>query len=483
MIGIYLSPDETQIVQAKYKNKKLKVELCAVLEPYLDSLKKCDVNFLIALFQRLQQSINVFYEEFYIVLPDSTFLLLDCYDARSDDEEEKMTTVETRLNRTREEFYAAFPLTLQSGTRHKETMIAIDRAMIDALITAAKAAHITLVSVEPASFAYLRCARQWRKEYYLLEAFQNEAVMIAFSPIAGMFRLSVPELAVSGQANSNLEQTLQSVLSRCDAIANRTFEIINTETPVTILAQEREDAAIRLAAALRNRTAKQTGFPEFAESDIEESEQKNFIIPLGGLLPAIEQEESDLYASVPEILHVRPANVLPQDVRLESHLRQVKRITKKYSKILCGALSAILALQLAGILYFNSIVIPTALQTDYDKAQSQMETVKKETELIKSSKTEHQYPIEALTGLLSNRPQNLGFTSIEIGRKGATAGKEQDKKWITFIAKSNDPMVFRDYATQLGDNFLFRGINISQISTDTSGLKSATVFIGKGTVR
>lgn len=487
MIGVYLNPLDTQIVQAKLKrNNRLKVETCAVFESYWESLNLGDVNYLIAMFSRIKQSVHSLYEEFYVVLPDSIFLLIDCMDVHGDDEEERIAAIETRLGRKCDEFYTSFPLSLQGSTRHKETSIVIDRRIIDALIAAAQATHITLISVEPASMAYLRSTMQWRKEYYLLESFANEASLIAFSPIAGMFRLSVPELALSSCDTDDAEawnRAVISVLSRCDAIANLTFGINNTDTAVTLFADGEASTVIRQITEQLHRAAEQAGFPEFVDSELDKSAQQKFSIPLGGLMQALNSDDIYLYATVPDKLQVHSANVLPQHVRMESHLEQVKRVTKKYSKVLCGVLSGCIALQIAGILYFNSIVIPDALQSDYDQAQSQMESVKRETELIKLAKLEHQYPIEALVGLVGSKPQNLGFSSVEIGRKGTTTSKEQDKKWISFVAKSNDPMVFRDYATQLGDNSLFRGVTISQISTETSGLKSATVFIGKGLVR
>ncbi|WP_333595557.1 hypothetical protein [Anaerospora hongkongensis] len=472
MIGIYMGENETQIVKAQIKDNSLKIDFCNVIDSYMDSLKQCDVHFLIDMFQQIKQEAGAFYEEFYIALPDTIFLSIDCYESRT--EEEKIAIIEARLNRSREGLYLSNPIEMKSGARHKETMAVIDRSIIDCLIAAAKAADIALLSVEPASFAYLKCAGQWRKEHYLLESFRDEAAIIAYSPVAGMFRLSVPQLA----GNQDLDkQTLEGTLARCDAVAEKTFEIMNTDMPLTILDAPGLTVMDR---SVIERLAEKAVFPDFIKSQLGPIQQQQFCLAVGTLL---QDSALDIYSTVPECLSIRMANLLPASVRSESRLQQIKRITRKFSKALCLLLGICLLLEVAGIFFYASFTIPEALQQQYDQAQSQLPAIKKEMDIIKLSKSEHQYPIEALQALLKEQPQTMHFSSIEIGKKGVTSGSEGDKKWITFTAKGPDPIIFRDYSVQLREQAIFRGVDVSMISTDSSGLKSATVYIGKGIVR
>lgn len=219
-------------------------------------------------------------------------------------------------------------------------------------------------------------------------------------------------------------------------------------------------------------------FPNaLVKTELSPEDELDFMVPIGATLQVFEKD-AFFQENLPVFLRLASANVLPREVRLDSRFAQMKKKTLQYSKTLIGVLLVALAIEGGGILYLSSIQIPEKLQSEYDHANVKIAMVKKELEIIKQGKLEHQYPLEALTALIEAKPKDVGFIHLELGRAGG-AGKQ----WITLNLAAADPMQFREYAARLAENPLFGGANIQQISTENrSGQKTATIEIGRGKI-
>lgn len=479
MIGIFLRSDVTQLVRAVRRKNMLHVVAAEYLPPYLEYVQKRDAGFLVNLFREVNQVAGSLYDEIYIVLPDGEFDFFDCGDfseveAAGNWEEAHAKWLADRNIRS-SAYYVSYPIAYRTNIRHLKTSIGIAKDKIDCLLAAAKEADVSLLSVEPSGLAYLRCLGKWREEHCILEFFGEDANILAYSPIGGLFRLPMPQIARlrEGIVGQVWEETIGDALVQYDAIAQKTFEFSNINVPVHVLSP----LDLTWVESLRRRMAA-VEFPNaLVKTDLSPEEELEFMVPIGATLQVFEKD-AFFQEDIPVFLRLASANVLPSDIKLNSRFARIKKKTLQYSKTLIGVLLVSLAIEGGGILYFSSIQIPEKLQNDHDRANSSIAMVKKELEIIKQGKLEHQYPLEALAALIEAKPRDLGFAHIEFGRAGG-AGKQ----WITLNAVAADPMQLREYTARLAENSLFGGANIQQISTENrSGQKTATIEIGRGKI-
>lgn len=225
MIGIFLRPDGTQLVKTVRRKNMLQVTMAEYLPPYLEYLQKKDARFLVNLFREVNQVASGLYDEIYIVLPDGEFDFFDCGDFSEVDvagnwEETHVKWLESKHIQS-SQYYVSYPIECRTNIRHLKTSVGIAKDKIDCLLAAAKEADVSVLSVEPASLAYLRCLGKWREEHCILEFFSEDANMIAYSPIGGLFRLPMPQVGklrkeIAGQV---WEETIGDALVQYDAIA------------------------------------------------------------------------------------------------------------------------------------------------------------------------------------------------------------------------------------------------------------------------
>jgi Tfp pilus assembly protein PilN len=149
---------------------------------------------------------------------------------------------------------------------------------------------------------------------------------------------------------------------------------------------------------------------------------------------------------------------------------------KKRPKKAIYVLTAILVMETAALLYFNSIFIPTKLLDEYNLADKQIDLVNTELDRIGQQKKEHQYPVEALSALLTFKPQSCGFQTINIGDYPSGA-------WIRLLVRSTDPAAINSYVDNLSANDFFKNISIENLKMDAAGITTATVVIRKGDVK
>lgn len=486
MIGLYLRPDKTQLVKGKLKkDKTLSISVATETQPYWDALtdqsgefKEDEILDLSNLFREINTMVSTSYEEFHIVLPDSLFYMIDSAEFLTD--EDFMYSVREKTGKEDEEVYYSFPITTAPGGQQKRTFFAIDRDVVNRLIEAAQKENITLASIEPASIAFLRSCTRWQEEHFLIEIFNEQATMVSYSPAGGIFSLNAPNLGVNQlrRDTETANQEIRSMFAIHDYTAEKVFSSMNVNVPFTILT---EDRTILELDAFKERPSAAEFLPTFVAADIDPEYQQEWMIPTGTLLQNQEIED-ELYTTLPPFMQIASANVLPEKIQMGAKFKQWKQLAKKYSRILILFLAVLSFFEVAGILYFSSITISKQLQTDYDSAQKDIQDIDAEIKILAAAKKEHEYPMEAFTKLMDNRPNNCGFSSVSIGNNGQV--KSNDEKWIRLMAVSTDPIVFQSYAATLSNDEMFTNVNLNKIDTDSSsGFKTAEITIGKGKVQ
>jgi len=103
-----------------------------------------------------------------------------------------------------------------------------------------------------------------------------------------------------------------------------------------------------------------------------------------------------------------------------------------------------------------------------------MKDMDAELAVIELAGKEHQYPMEAMEALVQNKPNGLGFLSVDIG------GKSGGDTWITLKVAAKDPMMIQQYASALSGSEMFKNVVVSSISSSGISVKTADLAMAKG---
>lgn len=482
MLAIYLCPDRTQILKVKTKSKNAGLEIVFgdYIGPYLEHIRSCDINQIIEMFMEVKAATSTKSEELYVVLPDHLFTKIDCVDFIS--QERLLEDLEKSLKLPLENLCIAYPINVQTGATHRKTVCVIERELIDVIVTAAKEADVTLVSAEPASMAYFRSVGQWQTEKFAFLNYGETTSIASYSPIAGYYSYVLTQNISKAKIEENAAEVnaaIDEVLIKSDNINQVTFGMANPDIiEVHMLADAPQ--FYKALPALANRQVDKNRLPDFVKHEIDPGAQGEWTIAVGTLL----QEIPEAYMGSVEFMHFAPANVVPDEARSRSRFEQLRKTMKKYSVRIIIAACVVLCAELSAIAYYSFIEIPASLQQEYGRAQKELTKIENELKIIAQSQKEDQQPLEALRVLVSEKPPNIGFTTIEIGDKQSGAADKNSKKikWVTFAARTVDPMMFQDYTARLSEQPIFAGVSINQISSDSNGTKSARVTVWKGKV-
>lgn len=493
MIAVHLLEHATQVVIAKKKKDKLFIEDGFYLRGiYLDDFLHCDISQMTEMFRELGESChNVRSEQVYIVLPDSAFVHINCFDYTDNinDYREVISNLD--------ECYYAKPIELKRTTKHKETVCFIKKELINVLCQAAELQKIKLYAIEAASFAVLRAAGRWKSEVMILSASRTGAYISSYSILAGMYTTILPnDLSRQNVINApeTVSEQLQQIFITAEYVNKATFGnnnpnvatyVISDGSEITNLEVLKErKAAIQIPECIKNISAQ-----EFSE----------YMAAVGSLMQVFSIETG----SAALILH--PANVMPQERLLNNKHEHFKAMLKKVCLYSSVTAALVCAIEICAIVYFSMVSIPESLEESYTEAQAKMPELQVLSARLQQCREEDEHIPEAIYALVSTKPAELGFTELAIGTKGAAsrdaakANKEADKKkakkenqkkktekWITFEAKTTNPLVIQDYVNTLNQYEIFESVITEEIASESKKdnmFKSAKVYILKGDVQ
>ena len=486
MVSVYLQPTRTQLVRAKLrKDGILQVqEYREIPQSYLDIFDKLDsfpsaeeaARDLSYLFSDIKEAMNIKRDGIYIVLPDYLFDYVDCLQYESDEELEAQ--IASATGREINDVYWSAPIVTKPAPQETwKTVYAIQRKVIDVFIAAADLQNAKLYSIEPSSLSFLRSTGKFSKEEFVFQAFEKQATFIAYSSIAGLFKMDIPELAmqsISSMESEAANALIQSCIIQFESTAEQTFTFMNQGIPFTMLANPVE---IRSFSTFVERAAERQQFPAYISSDIPEEEQQDWFCCIGTMLQSVDFTTDQFIDEgiIDNYEQILPGNILPDDIQKNTRVYQFLQKCKQLSIAGIAVLGVVCIAETIGIFAMNSSMeIPPSLKTDYASAQKSMKDMDTELAVIELAGKEHQYPMEAMEALVQNKPNGLGFLSVDIGGKGA------GDTWITMKVAAKDPMMIQQYASALSGSEMFKNVVVSSISSSGISIKTADLAMAKG---
>lgn len=458
MITVIITPNETWIYKIIEKRNKLQIIDSRHAKSYYENIKQQNGN-LEDLFLSVKALGN---DDVYIILPDNLFDFIDVKEyslLENISDKNKETWLKEQYNIEINQYYYSSPFFYHMKARKTLSSYFIKREYCQVLLEAANKINVLITSISAISFAYLTVLGEWEREHILIEDCDTNTVLVSYNPLGGIFK------------NSFDKDNINSSLSQYDYIAKEKFKKLNMEVPIMVLPLGKE--SVDFIPENRKRNVVFDIFPN-----------ENIYAQIAAAPLLINLSDNKCFYSkskVERFLSITEYNVLPKEVKHSIKQIRIKNLVKKYTKIGSFVMMLFLLVEIIGTFYFNSITIPGTLQNKYNHAEINNKIIKKEVTLINTAKEENEKIYEILNGIVSVKPQNLGFGFIEIGTN--SNNKPNEKKWIQFIAQTpEEPIVLRDFADTLIENNMFRNIILESINT-SNNMKTGKFIISKGTAK
>lgn len=476
MISIYIQPDKTQIAKAKVKKNKLQVTLTKELPSYWDIFTSQNIEKAMELFSELKRSVSMSYEEVYMVIPDLLFSVVDCYDYNI--QEDIVAKLKEITGRSMDTFYVSMPIDTRPSNPPKKTVFAIEKQYIDILIQASEEANITLNSVEAASMSFFRSLAKWTLDQPIVEIFDEQASIISYSPVGGIFKLDVPELSKNSLLSKDMESAnlaVRQAYAQNNLTASKTFKAMRTDADYIVLTGYKP--ILQIEQIQLNMPKESPVFSELIESGLSPEEQHKWMTVIGTMLQSLDYK--NVFAEIPAFLEIESGNLLPVEALQRAKIRQWQQFATRVCRGAICFLVTLIAIEM-GMMCFNAAEISPQVRRDYNQALREKEQIKKELETLKMADDIDQKPLEAFTALLQAKPEGCGFTSVHIGTTDTKPDKaKKNKNWIQVSVVSKDQMIFQDFQSALLDTKEFESVIINSISSDNSKTQTATISISR----
>ena len=481
MIAVYMRPDYAQIVVAKRKKQKLKIQSCTTIKQnYLSCLENINPNTVSDLelfFEDVKSISQKSRDEIYIVLPDYIFSMINCFPSISS--EQTRDEIFNRLAVNGEQVEYSIPIvTSPEPQKPLVTACVLSSEIVDALVEAANNTESHLVSIEAASVAFLRAKSTYNQEELALFIFKEKATFIAYSQLGGLFKVDNNDLSIESLGNTSKDEAEQAILAACyefEMTAKATFEYLNHDLKYTIFAAP---SAINSFDVLAERNAPPKYMPDnlVDASAISLDNQQDWLCAVGTLLQDIDFSSEQFEELIDSYERVSSGNVLPDEVQNKS--KKYHRIQQMYraSKVAIAAMCLISLAELAAIWLFSATQIPPGLEDDYESAKDSISKIESELNIINLERQEDQQPLSVYNAVMATRPQEIGFVSFEVGNDSKTNSND----WVKIKMLAADPLKFQNYVNEFSNDSMFSSVAIPQITTDnSSSAKVANMVLGK----
>lgn len=481
MIAVYMRPDYTQIVVAKQKKQKLKIQSCTTIKQnYLSCLENINPNTVTDLeffFKDVKSISQKSGDEIYLVLPDYIFSMVNCFPSIGLDQ--TRDEIFNRLAVNGEQVTYSIPIvTSPEPQKPLVTACVLSSEIVDVLVEAANHTESHLVSIEAASVAFLRAKSTYNQEELALFIFKDKATFIAYSQLGGLFKVDNNDLSLESLGNTSKEEAEQTILAACyefEMTAKATFEYLNHDLKYTIFAKPN---AINSFDTLAERNAPPKYMPEnlVDASAISPNEQQDWLCAVGTLLQDIDFSSEQFEELIDSYEQVSSGNVLSDEIQNRS--KKYHRIQQMYraGKAAIITMCFISLAELVAIWLFSATQIPPGLADDYESAKDSISKIESELNIINLERQEDQQPLSVYNAVMATRPQEIGFVSFEVGNDSKTNSSD----WVKIKMLAADPLKFQNYVNELSNDSMFSSVAIPQITTDnSSSAKVANMVLGK----
>lgn len=140
--------------------------------------------------------------------------------------------------------------------------------------------------------------------------------------------------------------------------------------------------------------------------------------------------------------------------------------TRRWRRI-CQALGGLLIFEVAALVWLYATV-PQLPVAEHDLAKAQQEQVETELGRLQLARQEDEHPVEAMSAMLTFKPQNVGLVKVSIGKQG-------NGDYLCMMLQSDSEQAVRDYVASLSANDFFRTMRIANIQAENGSCTAEVV--------
>lgn len=470
MIAIAIFEDITQIVVGKKVKNKLEIKSLISYKSIYEAYINRDVNSLTMYLDEIV-SLTKSKTDIYFILPDDKFNVDYFYYPTNSEKQKDIDKFLQTNNIDTNKYYYSLPFNLKSTTFSWKTVYSIEKTYIDSLLQASKNVNLLIKSIEPLSFCAIRYKNTFQQETYIFEIYKYSASIVMYSPLAGLFKMNLSkEYTIDNLKTKNSSMMLSDALLQANAVAKNKFKAITGNADIHILSTKENISKLTFASTDENaRIYKMRPNSNLIVKKYNQIEIDTYYIGIGSLLQELEPPRL-------KYIKINSANILPEIVKESTKLIELEQNIKKTSKIALFIFTFIIGIQAAYLYYLNTIAIPDKLQLDFDYANKQIITLKKEDSIIQSVKKQTEPIQPILSEILANKPDNntLGFTKLSINN----SQNDKNNDWIKIDLVATEPMKIQEFSSNLNSD-RFKNIMLTKIDNTVENINSAEISITK----
>ena len=405
------------------------------------------------------------------ILPDDKFNVDYFYYPTNSEKQKDIDKFLQTNNIDTNKYYYSLPFNLKSTTFSWKTVYSIEKTYIDSLLQASKNVNLLIKSIEPLSFCAIRYKNTFQQETYIFEIYKYSASIVMYSPLAGLFKMNLSkEYTIDNLKTKNSSMMLSDALLQANAVAKNKFKAITGNADIHILSTKENISKLTFASTDENaRIYKMRPNSNLIVKKYNQIEIDTYYIGIGSLLQELEPPRL-------KYIKINSANILPEIVKESTKLIELEQNIKKTSKIALFIFTFIIGIQAAYLYYLNTIAIPDKLQLDFDYANKQIITLKKEDSIIQSVKKQTEPIQPILSEILISKPDNntLGFTKLSINN----SQNDKNNDWIKIDLVATEPMKIQEFSSNLNSD-RFKNIMLTKIDNTVENINSAEISITK----
>lgn len=470
MIAIAIFEDITQIVVGKKVKNKLEIKSLISYKSIYEAYINRDVNSLTMYLDEIV-SLTKSKTDIYFILPDDKFNVDYFYYPTNSEKQKDIDKFLQTNNIDTNKYYYSLPFNLKSTTFSWKTVYSIEKTYIDSLLQASKNVNLLIKSIEPFSFCAIRYKNTFQQETYIFEIYKYSASIVMYSPLAGLFKMNLSkEYTIDNLKTKNSSMMLSDALLQANAVAKNKFKAITGNADIHILSTKENISKLTFASTDENaRIYKMRPNSNLIVKKYNQIEIDTYYIGIGSLLQELEPPRL-------KYIKINSANILPEIVKESTKLIELEQNIKKTSKIALFIFTFIIGIQAAYLYYLNTIAIPDKLQLDFDYANKQIITLKKEDSIIQSVKKQTEPIQPILSEILISKPDNntLGFTKLSINN----SQNDKNNDWIKIDLVATEPMKIQEFSSNLNSD-RFKNIMLTKIDNTVENINSAEISITK----
>lgn len=470
MLAITIFEDTTQIVVGKKIKNKLEIKSLISYKSIYEAYINKDVNSLTMYFDEIV-SLTKCKTDIYFILPDAVFNINYFYYPTNSEKQKDIDKFLQTNNIDTNKYYYSLPFNLKSTTFSWKTVYSIEKTYIDSLLQASKNVNLLIKSIEPLSFCAIRYKNTFQQETYIFEIYKYGASIVMYSPLAGLFKMNLSkEYTIDNLKTKNSSMMLSDALLQANAVAKNKFKAITGNADIHILSTKENISKLTFASTDENaRIYKMRPNSNLIVKKYNQIEIDTYYIGIGSLLQELEPPRL-------KYIKINSANILPEIVKESTKLIELEQNIKKTSKIALFIFTFIIGIQAAYLYYLNTIAIPDKLQLDFDYANKQIITLKKEDSIIQSVKKQTEPIQPILSEILISKPDNntLGFTKLSINN----SQNDKNNDWIKIDLVATEPMKIQEFSSNLNSD-RFKNIMLTKIDNTVENINSAEISITK----